>query len=102
MVVRGKGGRGRTEGCGEGQFPAHVAVTAGRGHEAARGGVEGEEGGEDDGVLVGEVVPGCEAVGIEQRALPWGEGRDTGWADAGSGGVGLEGKGCWKWRWGSG
>jgi len=24
-----------------------------------------------------EVVPGCEAVGVEEGALPWGEGGDT-------------------------
>jgi len=85
VVFWGGGGReggGREGGApkvidrGSFQRPAHVAVTVGR-DEAAGGGVEGEKGGADDGVLVCEVVPGCEAVGVEEGALPWGEGGDT-------------------------
>lgn len=98
---RRKGGRrkggGRTESDRQGQFPAHVAVTVGR-DEAAGGGVEGEKGGADDGVLVCEVVPGGEAVGVEEGALPWGEGGDTGWKDAGSGDVGVGREGDWEAR----
>jgi hypothetical protein len=99
--LRGKEGGGRTESDGQGKLPAHVAVTGGR-DEAAGGGVEGEEGGADDGVLVREVVPGCEAVGVEEGALPWGEGGDTDWGVAGAGDVGEGGEDDWRWRWGGG
>lgn len=98
--MRGKEGGGRTESDGQGKLPAHVVVTGGR-DEAAGGGVEGEEGGADDGVLVREVVPGCEAVGVEEGALPWGEGGDTDWGVAGAGDVGEGREDDWRWRWGA-